>query len=358
MLIFEERAVPAQKEKVFRYLMSGQGAPIYVLGRNKYAQRFARVVPVQAFIDDFTEEKIYMGRPVIRMADLTDDCIVVSCVVDARSLTALNRLQSVGVRKVIDYFMLSRLAPEAFEPVDYCVRNRQDILENLMLYKQVYNRLADDTSRETFTKVVRFRLSMDLEHMRGFSYAIDRQYFEDFLPFRKEEVFVDGGGYDGKTTLQFAARNKDYRRIYFFEPLPPMMEVSQRNLTFLRDILFKQKGLFSRNDRLRFDMEAGPASSLSASGQIEIGVVRLDDEVQEPITFIKLDIEGAEYEALNGAEEHIRSETPKMAVCVYHDQRDFWRIPLRVLEINDRYKVYVRHYSEGILETVMFFAPQ
>lgn len=329
-----------------------------MLGRNKYSQRVSRVVPVQAFIDDFTEETSYMEKPVIRMGDLAGDCIVISCVVDVHSLTAVDRLHSVGVREVIDYFMLSRLAPNAFAPVDYCFRNRQDILDNLAQYQQVYNRLADDTSRQQFAKIVRFRLSMDLEQMRGFSVALDRQYFEDFLSLGLEAVFVDGGGYDGQTTLRFAAHHKAYRRIYYFEPLPAMMEVSRRNLASLRDIRLLQKGLFSRNDRLRFDTEAGPASSLSATGQLEIEVVRLDDEVPAPITFIKLDIEGAEYEALNGAEEHIRSETPTMAVCVYHDQRDFWRVPLRVLEINDRYKVYVRHYSEGVLETVMFFVPK
>jgi FkbM family methyltransferase len=358
MLILDEYAVPPQKEKVFRHLMSGNGAPIYVLGRNKYAQRVSCVVPVQAFIDDFTEETSYMERPVIRMADLAHDCIVVSCVVDCHSLTALDRLHSVGVREVIDYFTLSRLAPNSFAPVDYCVRNRQDILDNMAKYQHVYKRLADDVSRKQFAKVVRFRLSMDLEHMRGFSDTLDRQYFEDFLPLGTGEVFVDGGGFDGQTTLKFAARHKAYRRIYYFEPLPAMMEVSRLNLASLRDIRFLQKGLFSRNDRLRFDTEAGPASSLSATGQLEIEVVRLDEEVQERITFIKLDIEGAEYEALNGAEEHIRSETPMMAVCVYHDQSHFWRIPLRVMEINDRYNVYFRHYSEGILETVMFFVPK
>jgi FkbM family methyltransferase len=172
------------------------------------------------------------------------------------------------------------------------------------------------------------------------------------------EVFVDGGGYDGQTSLQFAAWNKAYRRIYYYEPVPAMMEVSRRNLAGLRDVSFLQKGLFSRNDRLRFDTGAGPASNITATGQSEIDVVCLDDEVHEPITFLKLDIEGAEFEALQGTVNHIRSASPTLAVCIYHDQRDFWRIPLRVLEVNDRYDLYVRHYSESIRETVMFFVPK
>jgi FkbM family methyltransferase len=358
MLTLEPNEVSRQKQDIFHRLMSGTGAPVYVLGRNKYAQRVSQALAVQAFIDDFTSERTYLERPVIRMSDLPSECVVVSCVVAGHSLTALDRLRSMGVREVIDYFTLSRLASRVFGSVDFCAGNRQDILENSTRYEWVYNRLADEISRWHFAKVVQFRLSMDLEHMRGFTLAIDHQYFEDFLPLHEAEVFVDGGGYDGRTTLQFSAWNENYRRIHYFEPVPAMLEASRRNLAGLRDVRLIQKGLFSRNDRLRFDADSDQASSLSPTGQSEIEVVRLDDEVQEPITLMKLDIEGAEYDALQGAAEHIRSETPTMAVCIYHDQRDFWRVPLRVLETNDRYSLHVRHYSEGVHETVMFFIPR
>lgn len=358
MLMLNESAVTPQKKEVFRRLMSGSGKPIYVLGRNKYAQRVNHAVAVQAFVDDFSNEKVYMERPLIHMTDLPGECIVVSCVVDTLPVTALDRLQSLGVRKVIDYFTLSRLAPDVFAPHDYCDKNRQDIIENAARYVWIYNRLNDEISRKHFAKVIQFRLTMDLEYMRGFSLAINRQYFEDFLPLQADDVFVDGGGYDGQTSLQFAAWNKTYRRIYYFEPVPAMMDVSRSNLAGLRDVHFVQKGLFSRNDRMRFNVDRGTASSLSSRGSTEIEVVRLDDEVQDPVTFMKFDIEGAEYEALQGAAEHIRSETPTMAVCIYHDQKDFWRVPIGVLEINDRYNIYVRHYTESIRETVMFFVPK
>jgi len=338
--------------------MSATCPPIYVLGRNKYAQSVSSAVVVGAFIDDYTRETVYLGRPVIRMSNLPAECFVVSCVMDTLPVTALDRLRSMGVHEVIDYSTLARMAPDVFAPVEFCTGNRRDIIENAARYEWVYNLLADETSKQHFAKVVRFRLTMDLEHMRGISLAIDRQYFEEFLPLVPGTVFVDGGGYDGQTTLQFTAWNKDYRRVHYFEPMPVMMDVSRRNLAGLRDVRFLQKGLFSRNDRLRFNADAGSASSLSPSGQTVIDVVRLDDEVEEPVTFVKLDIEGAEHEALQGAADHIRSETPSLAVCIYHDQRDFWRVPLRVLEINDHYHLHVRHYSESIRETVMFFVPK
>jgi FkbM family methyltransferase len=357
MLTIAETSVAPGKVDVFHRLMSGAGKPIYVLGRNKYAERVSRVVKVEAFIDDFTAEKIYLDRPVIRMTDLPSNCLVVSSVTDTVPVTALDKLRKLGVQDVIDFFSLSRLDSQAFGEIDFCAGNREDILKNAAQYEWVYSLLADETSRQSFAKLVQFRLTMDVEYMRGFSLAIDRQYFEDFLPREAGEVFVDGGGFDGQTTLQFAARYQAYRRIHYFEPTPAMMEVSRRNLKGLRDVCLVQKGLFSRRDRLRFNADAGPANSLSANGQTEIEVVRLDDEVRDPVSLLKLDIEGAEHEAIQGAAEHIRSSTPTLAACIYHDQRDFWRVPKRVLEINDRYRLFVRHYSESVRETVMFFVP-
>jgi len=348
----------SQKRDLCHRLLSGTTQAIYVLGRNKYAERVSRVLPVRAFVDDFTTEKVYLDRPIIRMTDLPCDGLVVSCVVDTVPVTAWDRLRSVGVTAAIDYFALSRLAPDKFMPLERSAGDREDILDNAAQYEWVYNLLTDDLSRKHFAQVVQFRLTMDIEHMRGFSLALDRQYFEDFVPMRTNDVFIDGGGYDGQTTLEFAARNHTYRSIHYFEPMRAMMDTSRRSLAHLRDVHFVEKGLFSSNDRLRFDASAGLACSLSPNGETVIDVVRLDDEVMDPITFVKLDIEGAEFDAIQGTAEHIKTDTPTLAVCIYHDQRDFWRIPQAVLAINDRYDVYVRHYTESIRETVMFFIPR
>lgn len=356
--MFSETPLPNQILTLFQRLTGSSPPPIYVLGRNTYAERVARVFDVQAFVDDFTQEKSFLSKPVIHMGQLAPDSVVVSCVVDTVPLTGIEKLQLHGVREIIDFFSLSRLAPRQFGEMEHCAGNREDILTNAGQYEWVYQHLADETSKQHFAKVVQFRLNKDLNHMRGFKLAIDRQYFEDFLSRHPAEVFVDGGGYDGQNTIQLAAWNQWYRRVHYFEPAPQMMEVSRKRLAALRDIHFSQKGLFSRKDRLRFNADAGLAGSISSNGQLEIETIRLDDAVPEPITFLKLDIEGAEYDALQGAEQHIKAHTPTMAVCIYHNQQDFWRIPRQVLGMNDRYNVYVRHYTESVRETVMFFVPK
>lgn len=358
MFELTETCVPASSCQAFDRLLSRGAGRIFVLGCNKYASSVARVAEVEAFVDDFTNETTYSGRPIIRMSSLPSDGLVVSCVVDVRPLTALDRLRSCKVKTALDYFTLLRLGPDLFEPINYCGNNRADISANLSSCQWVYDRLADEESKDTFRKVVLFRYTFDLDFMRGFSLRIDRQYFEDFLPLEAGDVFVDGGGFDGQTTAQFAARNAAYRRIHYFEPTPAMMEISRRNLNGLRDVCLVQKGLYSREGEVWFDADSGSASKISDCGATEIQLTTLDKEVSEPVSLIKLDIEGAEFQAINGAVNHIQRHTPRMAVCVYHNQSDFWRIPRRILELNDRYKIYLRHYSEGILETVMFFIPQ
>jgi FkbM family methyltransferase len=358
--VFEliETRVPASSRRAFERLLSPGADRAFVLGCNRYAKSVARVAEVQAFVDDYTDKTCYLGRPIVKMSSLPSDCLVVSCVVDGRPITALERLSTCSVRTVVDYFTLLRLAPDLFEAPDYCGDNRADISANLSCYQWVYDHLADEESRETFRKVVQFRYTFDLEFMRGFSMRIDQQYFEDFVKFGPDEVFVDGGGYDGQTTLGFASRAKAYQQIYYFEPSPEMMANSKEKLGHLKRIQFIQRGLFSREGSVKFDASAGPASRISDSGAMEIQLTTLDKAVSEAISLIKLDIEGAEFEAINGASNHIRAGNPLIAVCVYHNQSDFWRIPQRILELNDRYKMYLRHYSEGILETVMFFVPR
>lgn len=348
--------VPGWKREVFGRLRAAERVAKYVLGRNKYAESVAGVIPVDGFVDDYTDEQKFLGKPVIRMEQLPLDCIVVSCVVDARPLTALERVRSTGVREWIDYFSLLRLAPDSFRPIDYSEFNHRDIVKNEAKYQWLHRRLADELSRRTLEKVTQFRLTWDLECMRGFSVDVDRQYFEEFVRFGADEVFVDGGGYDGQTTRGFVTRCPGYKRIYYFEPNPRMMELSKRMLSDLEAISFVPKGLFSRNGVARFDPNAESASRISTQGQLKIPIVRLDDAVTEDaVTFVKLDLEGSECEALAGAREHIMADHPKMAVSVYHDQRDFWRVPETVLQMDDGYVVYLRHYTEGPLETVMYF---
>ena len=67
-----------------------------------------------------------------------------------------------------------------------------------------------------------------------------------------------------------------------------------------------------------------------------------------------MDIEGAEIEALKGAEKTIKKYRPKLAICIYHEPDHLYRIPLIIKEMVPEYRIYIRHHSDTASETVCY----
>ena len=71
-----------------------------------------------------------------------------------------------------------------------------------------------------------------------------------------------------------------------------------------------------------------------------------------------MDLEGWELKALHGTKKHILENHPKLAISIYHNSADFRKVPEFILSLRDDYDLYLRHYSEGWSETVMYFIPK
>jgi len=134
------------------------------------------------------------------------------------------------------------------------------------------------------------------------------------------------------------------------------MKVIKKKLAENKNINFIQKGLSNKKETVRFSVE-GSASKISEDGEIEISVDLLDHILDDAVSFMKMDIEGGEKLAIEGARQTILKNHPRLAVSVYHVGDDLWRIPEQIMTIRDDYKIYLRHYTEGVTETVMFFIP-
>jgi FkbM family methyltransferase len=194
--------------------------------------------------------------------------------------------------------------------------------------------------------------------MEGSVDAQDRQYFEPFLNLQtKDEVFVDVGSFDGYTSQEFMKRCPDCRSLHILEPEPTNMAKVQARFGDNTKIHYHSYGASDCAQILRFK-SGGSASAICDEGELCISVDRIDNLVQEPCTFLKMDIEGGEISALNGASHTISEYHPRLAISVYHKADDLWRIPDLILSFRNDYDVYLRHYTEGITETVMFFIPQ
>lgn len=225
-------------------------------------------------------------------------------------------------------------------------------------HEKTFSLLEDDISKKQFEKIINFRLSYDLDFMRGFKNIEEQQYFENFLPLKQEgESFVDIGGFDGYTSEEFIKRCPNYNSIYFFEPEEKNMNLAKKRLEEYRNINFFPFGLSDKKTTLRFDV-SGSGSMISEYGSIEIEVDKLDNFISEKVTFIKMDIEGVERAAIAGAIRTIKKYHPILAISVYHLFDDYWQIPEQIFSMKNDYKIYFRHYNEGFSETVMFFVPK
>jgi len=219
----------------------------------------------------------------------------------------------------------------------------------------VRKRLIDEIGIDE--KNIRFGI-FDLRNNQG-------QYF-DYFEARENEVFVDCGCFDGATCFNFAGwcGAKGFDHIYSFEADPKNYAKSKEILAPLGKCELFPYGTADVHKKVYFAADAFETSCIISreeaekrnfEGVEEIETVALDDVLEgKRITFIKMDIEGAEYEALLGAKKLIMENRPRMAISVYHKFEDFVTIANLVLEMHPDYRITYRHYGFDDLETVMY----
>lgn len=189
-----------------------------------------------------------------------------------------------------------------------------------------------------------------------------RQYFDlPYLTYGENEIFVDGGSCDGMSSVRFVEQcSGKYEKIYCFEPDRKNITRLKRNFQSrkIENYEIVDKGLWNERQELAFAANGAANSHITGTGgdnAEKIEVISLDEIMQgQRVSFIKMDIEGAEYKALQGAQKTITEHKPKLAICVYHKPEDMWELPGLILDMRPDYKLYFRHYSSRSIETIMY----
>lgn len=219
-------------------------------------------------------------------------------------------------------------------------------------FDEVKDLLADEESVRILQAVLKKRKNAELDYSdikSGSAY-----FLPDLIRRRKDAVYVDAGAYNGDTVKAFADfQNQEYKKVFAFEMDRKNYEAIDM-CCFDDRVHFYPFGLWSEKRTFSF-LSSEMASSLSEIGSQSAQVITLDEVVkEEPVTLIKMDIEGAEKEALKGAEATIRREKPDLAICVYHKPEDIWQIPLLLADMVSGYKLYLRHHGDTIMDTVLY----
>lgn len=188
--------------------------------------------------------------------------------------------------------------------------------------------------------------------------ATGNQYFDVFEP-EENEIAIDAGACNGETALSMLKWGGDrIRKVYSFESDPLNFVQCERFIKEKCDerVVLVKKGCWSETKTLTISANIGTHSSfVGEKGVVQIEVTSIDDIVaEEKVTFIKMDIEGAEVPSLKGAENCIRRNHPKLAICVYHKADDLVEIPKYLLSIVPDYRFLLRHYTTWDWETVLY----
>ena len=235
---------------------------------------------------------------------------------------------------------------------------------------QIFDMLEDDVSKVTYADIILTRMGKKVQNQE---LVFRNPYFElnNFAKRDSSEVFVDCGAYVGDTIEQYlAVKSGVFGKIYAFEPdeincsalrarverLKKEWAGGDNRITVVRGGVGKKKAklqmqtLQNTSDRLGTGL-------INSSENIDDGikVYAIDDFFSEiQISFLKADIENFEESMLRGAKEVIKRDRPRIAVCIYHNASDMYRIPLLLKEINGDYKLSIRQHYCDICDTVLY----
>ncbi len=226
----------------------------------------------------------------------------------------------------------------------------------------LYNIVEDYRSRKVLYGLIKFWLELDFSYKNSIVENNYDDYFDlDILrdKITSDEVFVDCGAYTGDTAKSYFDNFYECKKMYLYDMLPANIEKAKDMLSGHREIIYriagvgspKQAGMMvpvSINETSTFSLDENgnpfdPEEVKINAEKEEVKLVTLDEDIKENISFLKMDIEGSEINALLGAKEHIIRDHPKLAICTYHRYEHLWEIPKIIRSMNPDYKLYLRY---------------
>jgi FkbM family methyltransferase len=323
----------------------------------------ARDITIAALVDDDPDKlsMVLSGakvEPSHRLAEL--DRAIPVIIASHRVLDATQRLRALGFSTVLPFAALQLLAPAVFRPHMFYDGWLQDLVESKEHYGWLNAELADDRSRQVLDAVIHYRLTADPIALAA---VMEQGRFHQGLyhpaglfELDDDEVYVDAGAYDGDSIRWFKDRVADrYQRIVAFEPDPTTYARLKENFASDARVETINAGLHREKAVLRFRDDASRGAIFTQDGETSIDVVSLDQVLGgKRASYIKMNIEGAEIDALAGARKTIGRWMPKLAISVYHRPSDLWRIPQLVRELSPQYELFLRQHDGGVIETVLY----
>ena len=362
--------VAAQEGKLFDRVIAPNAKAIVLYGAGFMgkqalgALRSAGIEPL-AFADDRSDRRME-GFAVVPPEEIARrypgaTVFVTILLPHAQFVETANRLKRLGCGQI---FSGTDLFHALKQPYFYLDLPHKVLLAGDEI-KRALSLFSDEPSRREFLTQIGLRLNLAVDAPPALPLAAQYQPGDLFLK-KTDEAFVDCGAFDGDTVEAFLRwQQGSFARVLALEP-------DRQNFSALQDRLARMPAAVrekiavaavavgASDGTVRFS-PTGTAEARLSSDQhgYDVPLARLDTLLagQGP-TYIKMDIEGAEFDALLGARETIQRTMPVLAICVYHQQDHLWKIPLLINSLSPHYRFLLRTYLPGRLETVCYAVPK
>ena len=273
-------------------------------------------------------------------------------------------LEIMGIRIVVSRFFNRRAVKYEEKHINSRIReSREYFKKNEYRVKNVERMLCDDESKNIYRSMIKFRCTRKYSDLPPNS--MRKQYFDNnFFKYKEDgEIYIDCGAYDGDSIINFKRnmkrKNIPIKKIVAFEADKKNAELLKRNHA---DVKVLVAGVWDEDTTLGFSDGNTTTSHVDESydnttnnNSIIIQAMTIDNCSDcSDVTLLKMDIEGAEMHALEGARNTILKNRPKLAICIYHSDEDMIRIAEWIHDLIPNYKLYVRQHSNCIAETVLY----
>ena len=287
--------------------------------------------------DEFVRGHSFRGFPVTTYAAAKErfgEMIVLVCF--GSSLPdVMERIRRIAAEQELYMPDLPVCGGELFDEAMYSAH-----LEELCKIRSL---LSDEQSVRVFDNIIQYRLSGKIHYLSQCETTPDEAY-ENILKLSDNETYLDLGAYNGDTVAEFLAHVSDYEQIIALEPDPKNYKKLIKNTENLSRIRCINAGVYRERCELTFAANAGRNSTVSSKGRIT-PMESVDSLLDgAPVSYIKMDVEGQEQNAILGAAETIRKYKPKMLISCYHRSEDLFLLPREVLKLRSDYRIYLRHY--------------
>jgi len=280
--------------------------------------------------DDFIRGHSFHGftvLPVSKIDDYFDNPAVLLCF-GSELPDMLNRFET--IYKKYDFYAPDvPLFGEKVFDFDFYAENKHEI-------ETVYNLLADEKSKKVYENTINYKLSGDIGYLHN-SFTTKQE--NACLLNIESDGLLDIGAYNGDTIEFFIQNAYDFKRVFAFEP-------DKKNYEKLLN-KFPNAALFNicawnKEEKLYFEQKKSRNSALSKYGKTEISGNSVDNIINEEISLIKVDVEGAEEKAIEGAQKTIEKYEPNMIISLYHRSEDVFKLPLLIHKNYPFYKLFIR----------------